>query len=721
MKTYFEPTGRLIMSIGKDLIKDLPAAMVELVKNAYDADASYVKITYRKNADSLEIIVMDDGHGMSKDTVTGTWMVPSTDYKLRKKTSPKGRVYQGKKGIGRYAVSLLGNKLQLSTVHDGFRTTAAFNWNDFNTNKKLSEIPVYIETEQTSEPSGTTLYIINETGNDSSENISEKDAEKIETELSRLLYDKTDFCIEVCYENFFKESSRNKCYLIKPVEFYDTCHYRLFGVVDEKFSYDLKYFNYYLNEEKSIKGQINKFSKENLKECGKVMIDYRVYDKDPEGIEIITNFINKSQDARYSKTDIRKILKEQSGISIYRNGFRIRPYGDQGYDWLNLDAQRVQNPSLCIGSEQINGRISIEDEETSGLKEKSARDGLYENNSYSTLQSIANYTLSILEQERFKYRQKNKPIKKVDPVEKLFDFSDIKSNVEKSIEKTRKKLEKTPEKQDEYFNLLNKEVGQEILNLEKEKEKDFLEVKETIAIYQKHTTLGNVISVVLHEGRKPLSWYTHKIPTIEEYLKNSYDSDELGKDSYEKLSEDMSKLSAEAKRLSSFFKRLDPLASNKRGRRKKTNVNNQVQNVLEFFQEVAQEQGVKIEISSSEDYFANIIQEDLYMALTNIIENALFWVQHSDESTKTIEVSIVGNDEKIFIEISDNGPGVSSDDLLDDILFAPGYSAKKRVIEDNGTGLGLAIAGEAIQRNEGKLEVIDASKGACFRITLNRS
>lgn len=721
MKTYFEPTGRLIMSIGKDLIKDLPAAMVELVKNAYDADASHVKITYRKKADSLEIIVMDDGHGMSKDTVTGTWMVPSTDYKLRNKTSPKGRVYQGKKGIGRYAVSLLGNKLKLSTVHDGFRTTAVFNWSDFNTNKKLSEIPVYIETKQTNEPSGTTLYIINEAGNDLSESISEKDAEKIETELSRLLYDKTDFCIEVCYENFFNESSRNKCELIEPVEFYDTCHYRLFGVVDENFSYDLKYFNYYLNEEKSIKGQINKFSKENLKECGKVMIDYRVYDKDPEGIEIIANFINKSHDSRYSKTDIRKILKEQSGISVYRNGFRIRPYGDQGYDWLNLDAQRVQNPSLCIGSEQINGRISIEDEEKSGLKEKSARDGLYENDSYSTLQRIANYTLSILEQERFKYRQKTKPKKKVDPVEKLFDFSNIKSNVEKSIEKTRKNVEKTPEKQDEYFNLLNKEVSQEILNLEKEKEKDFLEVKETIAIYQKHTTLGNVISVVLHEGRKPLSWYTHKIPTIEEYLKNSYDSDELGKDSYKKLSEDMKKLSEEAKRLSSFFKRLDPLASNKRGRRKKTNVNNQIQDVLELFQEVAQEQGVKIKVSSFEAYDTNIIQEDLYMALTNIIENALFWVQHSDESTKTIEVSIFGNDEKIFIEISDNGPGVSSDDLLDDILFTPGYSAKKRVIEDNGTGLGLAIAGEAIQRNEGQLEVIDASKGACFRITLNRS
>lgn len=721
MKSYFEPTGRLIMSIGKDLIKDIPAAIVELVKNSYDADATYVKITYKKNIDSVEIIVKDDGHGMSKDTVTGTWMVPSTDYKLRKKISPKGRVYQGKKGIGRYAVSLLGNKLKLSTVNNGVRTKALFNWDDFNTNKKLSEIPIFVETGKTNEESGTTLYIINEMGNELSEKISEKDTEKIETELSRLLYDKTDFCIKVCYENFFNDKSRNICKIIEPVEFYNKCHYRLVGVVNEDFSYDLTYFNYYLNDEKIIKNQINKFYKEKLTKCGKVEIDYRVYDKDPEGIELITNFINNAYTARYSKADIKKILKEQSGISIYRNGFRIRPYGDQGYDWLNLDAQRVQNPRLSIGSEQINGRISIEGEEKSGLKEKSARDGLYENESYFTLQKIANYALGILEKERFQYRQENKPKKKDKPLEKLFDFSNVKLNVEKSIEKTRKELKKSPEKQEEIFKLLNEEVSQEIINLEKEKEEDFLEVKETIAIYQKHTTLGNVISVVLHEGRKPLSWYTNKIPSIEEYLKNSYQSDELGKYSYEKLSKDMQKLSAEAKRLSVFFNRLDPLASNKRGRRKKTNLNNLIKNVLELFQEVSDEQGIKMEFTSSDEFYINIIEEDLYMALTNIIENAIFWVKYTYEATMNIEVSIFDKDEKVFIEISDNGLGVSTDDLVDDIIFTPGYSDKKRVIEDNGTGLGLAIAGEAVQRNNGKLEVIDATNGACFRITLDRS
>lgn len=265
MKSYFEPTGRLIMSIGKDLIKDLPAAIVELVKNAYDADATNVIITYRKNKDSLEIIVKDDGHGMSKDTVIGTWMVPSTDYKLRKKTSPKGRTYQGKKGIGRYAVSLLGNKLKLSTVNDGIRTIAFFNWSDFNTNKKLSDIPVYIETEKTNEGSGTILYITNEIGNDLSEKISDEDTKKIEIELSRLLYDKTDFNIEVCYENFFDDVNKNVRKAIEPVKFYNTCHYRLVGVINKDFSYELKYFNYYLDEEKIIDGQIDIFLKERLK------------------------------------------------------------------------------------------------------------------------------------------------------------------------------------------------------------------------------------------------------------------------------------------------------------------------------------------------------------------------------------------------------------------------------------------------------------------------
>lgn len=208
MKSYFEPTGRLIMSIGKDLIKDLPGALVELVKNSYDADATYVKIIYIKNENDLKIVVEDDGHGMSQETVLKAWMVPSTDYKLKNRKSPKGRVYQGRKGLGRYAVSLLGNKLQLITIRDGVKTTAKFDWEEFNSEKKLSDIPILVETDETTDANGTKLIITNENGNNLAEEISEVDSEKVEKELSKLLSNIKDFKILVSYDNFYSDNKK---------------------------------------------------------------------------------------------------------------------------------------------------------------------------------------------------------------------------------------------------------------------------------------------------------------------------------------------------------------------------------------------------------------------------------------------------------------------------------------------------------------------------------
>ena len=721
MKSYFEPTGRLIMSIGKDLIKDLPAALVELVKNSYDADASYVEITYIKNEDGLNIIVEDDGHGMSQETVLNAWMVPSTDYKLKKKNSPKGRVYQGRKGIGRYAVSLLGNKLKLITTRDGMETTACFDWDEFNSEKKLSDIPIFITTSETTNNSGTKLIITNEFGNNLADEINEIDAQKVEKELSKLLSNIKDFKIIVSYKKFYSDDKKNICNKeISQLEFNEAWHYKLSGEIHADFNYELKYSNFYTKEEKEFKGSFIKELPKNSVPCGGISIDYRVYDKDPSGIEVIMNFINGNQNTNLSKTEIRNMLIDKSGISIFRNDFRIRPYGDKGFDWLNLDSKRVQNPSMAIGSEQINGKISIESEEISGLKEKSARDGLYENSNFYTLQRIADLSLSLLEKERFKYRQKATK-KKPEAIDKLFDFSHINQKMEKAVEKAYKNLMKSPEKTDEHITILNQELTKEIKNLEKEKETEFLEVKETIAIYQKHTTLGNVISVVLHEGRKPLSWYTNRIPTIKEYLDNLYRCEELGTSSYNNLSNQMKKLSDEAMRMSNFFKRLDPLSSNKRGKCKKTSVQKQINGVIELFGEIAKDKDIEIQYNSVEELYTNIIEEDLYMALTNIVENAMFWVEFSSEQLKSIEIMSYGDDDKIYIEILDNGPGISKEDLEDDILFTPGYSGKKRVTEDNGTGLGLAITGEAIQRNNGKLEVIESIKGACFRITLLRS
>ena len=115
---HIRPAGRHILTIGSDLIQDQYAAVVELVKNAYDADSPDVEIMFKvsSNSDTFMITITDRGHGMSRDTVINKWLVPSTDDKLNRKISPKGRTMQGRKGIGRYAASLLGDSLLLKTV-----------------------------------------------------------------------------------------------------------------------------------------------------------------------------------------------------------------------------------------------------------------------------------------------------------------------------------------------------------------------------------------------------------------------------------------------------------------------------------------------------------------------------------------------------------------------------------------------------------------------------
>lgn len=109
------PASRHLFTIGEDLIQDKFAAIMELVKNSYDADASKVSVTFRRDSDkSLTITVEDDGTGMSLADIQTKWLVPSTTSKVKKRVSQNGRVLQGRKGIGRYAANILGDDLFLS-------------------------------------------------------------------------------------------------------------------------------------------------------------------------------------------------------------------------------------------------------------------------------------------------------------------------------------------------------------------------------------------------------------------------------------------------------------------------------------------------------------------------------------------------------------------------------------------------------------------------------
>jgi signal transduction histidine kinase/anti-sigma regulatory factor (Ser/Thr protein kinase) len=712
-----KPSARLLETIGRDLIKDSPAAIIELVKNAYDADSKNVNIIFSTigiNEDQkLKIEIQDYGHGMDFDTVINKWMVPATKDKLDRKYSPKGRLMQGRKGIGRYASSYLGDELLMETVDlKGNKTTILINWTDFDKYQFLDEIDILVESYQSNSKSGTKLEIIGANQKLTEWNISI--INELLKELRKLLSPVTtkedDFIITIEFTKFpyidldGTKNILNEKIIIEPYPLIDLYDYRLSGSVSKYGKANLIYEN---KSSKILQQENLSFIIEMPIDhyCGKLDIDLRVFDRDPESID---NLISKGLKNPYSgeflgKNEVRELLNQFTGISIYRGDFRIRPYGESTFDWLQLDKQRVQNPSMRIGHNQIIGFITIEDEENSHLEEKSARDGLKENMNYQSLIKIVKDILSQIELKRFDYRKKSGKGRKYVKIEKelykLFDFENLNKNVQAKL--TSSNVESQ----------LKLEI-EGIIKKEEESKSNLLEeIKMTIAIYQGQATLGKIIMVVLHEGRKPISYFRNQSPVIISWineLHTKYDKYLL-----QLISDRLTNIAKQTDFFVNLFDKLQPLAVKKRPKKRDFGLKKIVDDVFRIFEVEINKFRIKIENIISEKIKIFGWEEDFYILFSNLVENSIFWLKKSAPSSRKISVSAFEKDKILNIDFFDNGPGIEEKLIEDDLIFEPGFSTKQ-----DGTGLGLAIGGEAIERNNGTLKAIYNKNGAYFRIEI---
>src|SRR5260221_12796042 len=128
IEVNFKPRARLLLQLGDQLIKNESIALIELVKNSYDADAKNVDI-YMENVDDPDngiIIIEDDGFGMDAKTVEDVWMEPGSDFKseqfLKREATPRfNRLPIGEKGIGRFGVHKLGNQIEMTSKKERFK------------------------------------------------------------------------------------------------------------------------------------------------------------------------------------------------------------------------------------------------------------------------------------------------------------------------------------------------------------------------------------------------------------------------------------------------------------------------------------------------------------------------------------------------------------------------------------------------------------------------
>lgn len=690
----FKPRARLLLQLGDQLIKNESIALIELVKNSYDADANTVDI-YMENVDeALEgtIIIEDDGYGMDLETVEKVWMEPGSDFKSEKfakrEASPKyNRLPIGEKGIGRFGVHKLGNQIEMTTKKDGHREVSVkIDWDIFNNFRYLEEVPVTITEREKplkfkNGKTGTNIVI-----------------SQLRKEWTRGVARNVRRTITSLVSPFATNDSFNASFNIidKPnwfdglLEWGDVKHFALFNfkvIIRESKIIDFEYsfmpwasmpnlHTRHININDPLIQQYLRVENEdgiplplNNYNIGDVVFEGFIFDRDSYLLRLGVS----------DKTGFKKYLDSNCGVRVFRDGLRVYDYGEPENDWLDMNLRRVNQPTKKLSKNIILGAVYLDRNKSTGLIEKTNREGFVENEEYYLFKNYIIHALNIIEILRYSDKSKMRefygPTPKSEPV--LSILGDLRDYVEKNVSE----------------DFVKKEIIRSLVKIED----DYKRINENLL---KAAGAGLSLSVVIHEVEKIIS-------EVIKVLK------------VESASERVLKL---VQHLSTLIDGYSEII------KKSTQTNEDLKNIIEqsLFNTEYRLQSHKIEVVKAYKTYqgkarTKVARSLLISSLMNIIDNSIFWLEKSGVHNKRIYVDIIEGEMNVNIIIADNGVGFL---LPTDEIIEPFVSAKP-----GGMGLGLHITNEIMLAHDGKLNFpdwgdfeipVDFKNGAILSLTFKK-
>ncbi len=714
-KVRFSVDAGIINRLGKELVGKQETAVSELVKNAYDADADVVELIFENAWEKGGTLhVKDFGVGMNKEELIKGFMRLSSSKKIHEPQSQRyNRTRAGRKGIGRFATQRLGERLTIITqkIDSDNALKVTINWNDFEMDRDLYSVSNTIEIVPKIKDEGTDLII---------ENLREGWSDAMIKRVYRYTSD--------LLQPFPLSKTRKKEEKKREDPGFNSAYFRLDGldkyaIIDEQEAF----FKHALAE---IEGYVLDDGQGCWSlESSKLNFPQEVFligkDKDVQDskFELIKGIHFKcyyflyipSLIPRQSLRLIRDVANEQGGVRLYRNGFRVSPYGEKLNDWLGLDDSTAKRVILS-SHRNINffGFVEITDDSGLMFEETSSREGLFENKAYKELvdftqRSIITAVLKIahLRDKKATAGQKDY-VKTLDPSEKvdsaIAKIEEVFKEAMHAVDRDEITKVIKPEKiKKEYIEAF--EDFQEARQDERREKEKLIAENNMLRVL---AGLGLVIGEFVHEVRRFLPGFDADI----NYLKNA--------------------LNGAIKELS----RIEQLESNIRAFTSYTTYFNKAisRNVL---RELA-----PVDLRDAVNDFSDIVSRDLQRTKIDLprpffkgfnlhtvpmhpSEWASILFNFYTNSKKAIrrhrvdgKIFIEGGreDGNVFLEFSDNGDGI--DKRNEDDIFSPFYTTS--TVADNnatdqetltGTGLGLKIVKDIVESYDGAVYVTIPKEG----------
>src|SRR5690606_16344762 len=230
-------------------------------------------------------------------------------------------------------------------------------------------------------------------------------------------------------------------------------------------------------------------------------------------------------------------------ISIYRDNFRVLPYGEKKNDWLRLDIRRVNNPTLRLSNNQVVGYVSVNLDKNPDLKDQSNREGIVESQAFIDFKELIILVLNELEQRRYEERpRESDETETQDGIFTRFSIAPVAKLIESKLPN-------------------DKEAKEIVAKTEATIQEGVKKIQEVISRYRRLSTLGLLIDVVLHDGNNFLARIDSELHLLSKEIGKKEINVETGKEHIKNISE-------EKKVLAQLFKRLEPFGGRKRGRPK---------------------------------------------------------------------------------------------------------------------------------------------------------